>query len=118
MEDGKRACIAIIAASIHNKRNYSSVFDYSQSSYIPVSVNFTNNGYVSAYDYHRGGYLTGNIPNLFDYVSSSHINLLFQNSQITGFDFGTSSHFSIQVTNNHVSVFDHNCGCWFYYSVS
>ena len=118
METKKRACIAIIAASVSNKRNYSYVYDYLESRYNPIQVNYSNNGYISAFDYSRGGYVSGTIPSLFDYVSSSYISLNVEHDQITVFDYQTSSYCFIRVSGVNVSVYDYKEGRWFYYTIS
>lgn len=118
MEQKKRACIAIISAAIINHKDYSNVFDFSTATYSPVQVNLMANGYISAFDYSRGGYISGCANSLFDYITSSYIYMNVVGQQIYGFDYHTGTHFLAVVTDNAVSIYDYKTNQWHYYTVA
>ncbi|GEM_PF-1322624 len=118
MEHKKRACMAIISAAIINHKDYSNVFDYSTATNSPIQVNIMANGYISAFDYSRGGYISGNTNNLFDYITSSYININVVGQQIRGFDYYSAKYFLVIVTGNAVSLYDHETNQWYYYTVT
>lgn len=115
MSPGSRACIAYIAAGLCGSSS-SFVYDYAQSKYINISgtVNFNN---INIYDYDRGCHVAGSASSLYDYCSSSHIQLTMNGTQFNGYDYHSGSHFSGSVNGKTVSIYDYETSAYYNYSV-
>lgn len=118
MESGKRACFALIAATIVNKRRYNSVFDFQKSEYLNVSSSGLNSNYMSFFDYNRGGYVSGNDRSMYDYPTSSYVSMKVQNNLVSCFDDESCSSVEFTVSSNGISAFDHQTSMNYNYSVS
>ncbi len=116
MTSNTRACIALIAASICNDQNYSSIYDYTQSKHLNINGNADSN-HVSIYDYDRGCYVQGSPESLYDYGNNAHIQLNINNQQFSGYDYHTSSNYSGNVNGTSVSIYDHDTSQHHNYSV-
>lgn len=117
MRDDKRACFALIAATLVNKRRCNSVFDYSTSRYVSVSSSNIQSSYLSFFDYNRGGYVSGNPHSLYDYPTSSYVSLQQQGNKFKGFDYETGYYVDFTVRGNGVTVFDYQTSRYYNYSV-
>ena len=78
MKPNPRACIAYIAGCLIANKKSSAVYDYSQSKYINIGGNLSQQR-VNVYDYDQGCHLSGNGNNgnysLYHYGDSHHISL-------------------------------------------
>ena len=118
MESGKRACFALIAATIVNKRRYNCVCDFQKNEYVNVSSSGLNSNYMSFFDYNRGGYVSGNDRNMYDYPTSAYVSMKVQNNSVSCFDYESCSYVEFKVNSNGISAFDHQTSRNYNYSVS
>lgn len=117
MRDDKRACFALIAATLVNKRMYNRVFDYTASKYVNIGSSNIQSSYLSFFDYNRGGYVSGNPQNLYDYPTSSYVSLRQHGNRLKGYDYETNSYVDFTVHGNAVTVFDYQTSMYYNYSV-
>lgn len=117
MKDDKRACFALIAASIINKRRYNSVFDFKNSRYISVSSSNVQSNYLSFFDYNRGGYVSGSANNLYDYPTSSYVTFKHHNNMLSGFDYETGNYVNFTVRGRSITAFDYQTSSFYEYGV-
>ena len=117
MRDDKRACFALIAATLVNKRRYNSVYDYSASKYVNVSSSNIQSSYLSFFDYNRGGYISGDFQNLYDFPTSSFVSLQQHGNKLSGYDYETGSNIDFTVHGNDVTVYDYQTYNHYNYSV-
>ena len=83
----------------------------------PMSVSHTGN-FLSVYDYQRSNYLSGYLPNLFDYSTASYVNMMMSGNTINGFDYHTATYFSVTVNAGNVTIFDYQMAQYYMYSVN
>lgn len=114
MEDNKRTCFALIAASLVNKTQYNNVYDYQQDKTITVSSTDCN----SFYDHNRGGNISGNASSMFDHVTGTHVSINLNGNTVNCFDSESSSHVDFTVKGNNVSAFDFETSFYYNYSIS
>ena len=70
-----RRAVAVASYVMVTNRVASSVFDFTNGGYHLMSVSHTGN-FLSVYDYQRSNYLSGYLPNLFDYSTASYVNMI------------------------------------------
>ena len=114
MEANKRACFALIAASLVNKKQYNSVHDYQQGRTITISS--MNSG--SFYDHNRGGNISGNDNSMFDHVTGTHVSINLNDNTVNCFDFESNNHINYTVNGSSVSAYDFQTSSHYSYSVS
>lgn len=117
MVDEVRRCVAVVAYAMVNHRTPMSVFDFKRGGYHQVGVTYRGN-FISIFDYGRSNYLSGYLPNLFDYYTAAYINLNVNGNTVNGFDYYTTSYFNITVNGNSVTIFDYQWSQYFMYSVN
>lgn len=117
MKDDKRACFALIAATLVNKRRYNSIYDYTASKYFNIGASNIQSSYLSFFDYNRGGYVSGNSQSLYDYPTSSYVSLRQHGNKLSAYDYETSSYVDFTVHENAVTVFDYQTSIYYNYSV-
>lgn len=107
MTDEKKALIAFIAALSHNRKNNRrivAVYDYARNKY----CHFTDSGshnQLHIYDFNRSSFITGTLPNIYDYASNSYINVEIRNNTFSGYDYETSQFFSGTIYDTIVSLY-------------
>ena len=114
MEDNKRTCFALIAASLVNKIQYNNVNDCQHAKTITVSSTNCSN----FYDHNRGGYISGNGSSMFDHVTGTHVSINLNGNTVNCFDFESSNHINFTVNGNNVSAFDFETSSHYNYSIS
>lgn len=76
MVSEQRASIAAICAmAVNGGGHYSRVFDYSRSSYVPLSIYCNLPLNITIFDYKRSCYVQGNLSSVFDYGTRAYISL-------------------------------------------
>lgn len=80
-----RRAVAVASYVMVTNRVDSSVFDFANGGYHLMSVSHTGN-FLSVYDYQRSNYLSGYLPNLFDYSTASYVNMMMSGNTINGFE--------------------------------
>lgn len=118
MENNKRACFAVVAATLVNKKRYNGVYDYHQSKHIAVSSSNVESKSPNFYDHNRGGAVSGNNHGMYDYPSSSHVSVYVSNKRVDCYDYETSSHLNFNVNGSSVSAYDFQMSSHYNYSVS
>lgn len=118
MRDDKRACFALIAATIVNKRRYVSVYDFTVSKHISLSVSGVESNYLSFFDYNRGGYVSGNSESLYDYPTSSFVSLNKRGNTISCYDYETGSFVDFTVSGYGISAYDYQLSTFYNYNVN
>lgn len=116
MKPHVRAAAAAIAAAHSLQRNVSSIYDYSQSTYLNISVSINGNT-ANGYDYTKSCHVSGTLPNIYHYGVSSHLNLRPDGGgRYTGYDYDSSSHFNVTVNGSSIQVYDYEASSYFSYS--
>lgn len=118
MNNNKRACFALVVATLVNKKRYSYVFDYRQCKHIAISSSDVDKRNLSFFDYNRGGAVTGDRNGMFDHVSGSHVSLCISGKNVGCFDFQTNTHLSFTVNRDSIGVFDFETNEYYQYAVS
>lgn len=118
MEANKRACFALVAATLVNKKYYHGVYDYSQSKHIAVSVSNADSNTPNFYDHNRGGAISGNAQGMYDYPTSSHISIHVNGNKVECYDHESSSSISFTVNDNSVGSYDYEFSSHCSYSVN
>ena len=117
MKPHVRAAVAAIALSHTNNRKVSSVYSYSDSAYLNIEASVAGTK-VDGYDYGNGCHIGGDIPSLFHYGESSHIDFKAKGGgKFSGYDYGTSSHFDIVISGTSAEIFDYGSSSYFSYSI-
>ena len=117
MKNDKRACFALVAATIINNQRYNGVYDMSLGSFASISSSGTNDSYLSFFDYNRGGYVSGNKMGLYDFPTSSHVSITINGNNVSCFDFESGNYVSYTVNGGSVAAFDYQTGRNYNYSV-
>ncbi len=120
MKSIQRANIAAIVISYVNNKPIQTVYSYELSKYISMSGSTDKNG-ISAYDYSRSCYISGNCTtqnkfSLYDYGESKYIELTIKGNRFEGYDYGSSMHFSGSITGGSVSLYDYQTGQYYNFS--
>ena len=118
MEQGKRACFALIAAAIVNRREYLSVYDFQIGGHLSISVSNVKTSTPTFYDHNRGGAISGSLNGMYDFPSSSHVSMTINDNQVNCYDFESGYHISFNVNANSVSAYDFADSCHYNYSVN
>ena len=118
MEQGKRACFALIAAAIVNQREYMSVYDFEKGIHLHISASSVQTIVLSFYDHNRGGAISGSINGMYDFPSSSHVSVMVNDNQVNCYDFESGYHVNYSVNDNNVSAYDFADSCHYNYSVN
>ena len=118
MEDNKRACFALVAATLVNKKRYNGVYDYHQSCHIAVSSSYVSGKTPNFYDHNRGAAISGNSQGMYDYATSSHVSIHENGKCVDCYDYESSSHITFTVNDNSVSAYDFETSSHYNYSVN
>lgn len=117
MRTDVRAAVAAISLSHSLNRKVSSVFGYRGEGWINVEIEVRGKR-VDGYDYTNSCHIDGDIPDLYHYGQSAHIEFKpLGNNHYEGFDYGTSSHFEVKVQGQEAEVYDYGCGGYFEYAL-
>jgi hypothetical protein len=116
MNCGTRICIAFIVGRIISAKMASHIYDYLESRYISIGGSVINNN-VNIYDYDRGCYFSGIIPNLYDYGTRAHVQLKINGNQFSGYDYNDGHHFSGSISGNSITIYDYGQSKYFSYSI-
>jgi hypothetical protein len=116
MKPNVRAAVAAIALSHALQAKVSSVYAYGSGEYINIEAEI-DSGHLTAYDYSAGCHIDGDIPNLYHYGQSGHLEFKPEGGgRYTGYDYCSGSHFETKVTGTQASVYDYGEGSWFEFS--
>ena len=119
MDDGKRACIALMSRMIAERTvTFKSVYDYKRLKYCMFSINRNGQGNLSIYDYGRNGYIMGKNAMFYDSPSGAYFHIQQQGNLINGYDYSSGSYFTAIVHNSTVSVYDYEHSSYFNYMVN
>lgn len=77
----------MIAAVLVNKRQYNGVYDYQQSKHIAISSSNVTTSTPSFWDFNRGGAISGNTQDMYDYPTSSHVSINIQGNRVDCYDY-------------------------------
>jgi hypothetical protein len=117
MKDHVRVAMAAIALAYANRRKVSSVYCYSGGGYRDIDASVSGNC-VSGYDYQAGCHVDGNIPSLYHYGESSHIDFKPKgDGKFDGYDYGSGSHFEVTVRGSNADVYDYGGSGYSSYSL-
>lgn len=117
MEHNKRACFAVVATSIVNKKNYSGVFDHLRSQHIAITVSRAESDSPNFFDNSRGAAVTGNVHDMFDCATASYMSISQNGNRIDCFDYESSTRVLFTVYGDSVSAIDYQTSKY-NYSVS
>jgi hypothetical protein len=115
-----RACVAYAAGRGVSGRQFSGVFDYSQSKQIAMSGSITAD-HIDIYDEAQGCHFSGDGDGFrysLLYDGSSHpVTLEIRDNNFRGCDHGSSFHFSGKVQPNSVNLYDCENGLSFRFRI-
>lgn len=117
MEVNKRACFAVVAATLVNKKQYNGVYDCFQSKHISVSVSNAETRTPGFYDHNRKGSVSGDDQSMYDYPSSSHVSMNLNGNNVECFDYESSKHISFNVNETDVSAYDYETSSHYDYDI-
>ena len=117
MEMNKRACFAVIAATLVNKKQYNSVYDYFQNKHIAISVSNAGTRAPDFYDHNRRGSVSGDDQSMYDYPSSSHVSININGNNVECFDYESNKHISFNVNGTDVSAYDYETSSHYNYDI-
>jgi len=116
MKDHVRAAVAAIALSHFLGKRVSSIHA-SGAGYVNIDISIHGTR-VSGFDYTNSSHIDGDIPNLYHYGESSHLEFKSMgNGRYEGFDFGESCHFEVTVSGQNASVYDYGVSGYFQFSL-
>lgn len=119
MTDEKRRCLAYLYASIiRPTKTYRNVYDSDTGQYYFFNATRKTNQSIMVFDYSRGGYMGGNLPNIYDYNSGSYISINQIGPNIQCFDYERGHHIRGKMTASVVTLFDYETGSYHKYKVS
>lgn len=104
MDENKKACIAYIIGVSENSLS-TTVYDYGTGTFSSYS-NTGRGDNFQIYDFKRSCYVMGHLSGLYDFGTSSYININKSNNSFSGYDFGTNSYFSGTISGNVVTIYD------------
>lgn len=109
-----QAAAAAIAIAHSSGRRVSGVAGPHGAVNVEVTV---RDGRVEGYDYTNGCHIDGNLPNLYHYGQSAHLELKpKEGGKYDGYDYGASCHFEVQVRGRNADVYSYGGGGWSSYS--
>jgi hypothetical protein len=115
-----RACIAYAAGRGVSGRQFSGLYDYSQSKRIPMSGSITADRidiHDEAPNRHLQGNRNGSLYTLLYDGDSQPVTLEIRDNNFRGCDYGTSSHFSGKVQARAVNMYDCETGLSFRFGI-
>lgn len=119
MTNEKRRCLVFLYASfIRPSKTYNNVYDYQQGQYHFYMVTRKDEKSIMVFDYSRRSYMGGNLPNIYDYKSSSFISIQQMKPDISCFDYERGSYIRGQMTASIVTLFDYETGSYYKYLIS
>ena len=118
MEANKRACFALVAATLVNKKQYHCVYDYYQSKHISVSVSNAESNTPNFYDHNRGASITGNSQGMYDYATSSHVSININGKRGDCYDYESGTYISFSVNGSNVGAYDYEISSHCSYNVN
>lgn len=118
MEANKRACFAVVAATLVNEKRYNGVYDYAQSRHISISVSNAGTRTPHFFDHNRGASVSGNAQGMYDYATASHVSIHLNGKRVDCYDYETSTHITYTVNNNSVSAYDYETSSHYNYNVN
>jgi hypothetical protein len=116
VQEHSRSVIAAVAYAVISGKSVSSIYSHSEGSWRTVEARCSN-GNISAYDFSRSSHFDGNLPNLYDYADSSHVEMNINGTKANGYHYGSSSFYEVSVNGNSVEFYDYESGGWASYSV-
>ena len=109
MKANTRICIAYIAGSMINKKNYSSLHDHSENKTVKMTGNF-DLGNIDVQIHEDGskivGLINGNEMSFFHSVENNAIRMKIDGSNFKGHDSGTDKDFIGSVNGKTVKIYD------------
>lgn len=118
METNKRACFALVAATLVNKRRYNGVYDYFQGKHINVSSTNVETSTPHFYDHNRGASVSGSYQGMYDYATSSHVSIRINDRRIDCYDYESGNHITFTVNGNSISAYDYETNSYYNYSIN
>lgn len=118
MEANKRACFALVAATLVNRQQYNGVYDFHQSRHISVSTSNADTSTPNFYDHNRGAYVSGNSQSMYDYATSAHVSINMNGNSVDCYDYESSTYISFTVNGTNVGAYDYETGSHYNYNVN
>ena len=118
MEANKRACFALVAATLVNRQQYNGVYDFHQSRHISVSTSNADTSTPNFYDHNRGAYVSGNSQSMYDYATSAHVSINMNGNIVDCYDYESSTYISFTVNGTSVGAYDYETGSHYNYNVN
>ena len=115
MEANKRACFAMVAATLVNRNQYNGVYDYHQGRYIPISSSNVETSTPSFWDYNRGGAVSGNTQSMYDYPSSTNVSININGNRVDCYDYESSSHSTFTVNGSSICAYEYETSSYYNY---
>ena len=120
MNKNQRAIIAAIVMAKNQAKKVDTTYSYEENTYLSFS-GFVSEKRIEAYDYSRGCYVSGNATggnkySLYDYGTSSYIELEIKSNNFTGYDYNSGSFYSGEIQTSSVSLYDYQTGSYYNFS--
>lgn len=115
----QRASIAAFCAmAVNGHGQYSSVFDYSRSCYVPMSITCNAPSSITIFDFKRSCYVQGSSTSIFDYGTRAYLSLTVQGNTVSGFDYASRKYFTATINQQFVSLFDYQTNRYYNFHLS
>lgn len=107
MEANKRACFALVAATLVNRQQYNGVYDFHQSRHISVSASNADSSTPNFYDHNRGANVCGSSQSMYDYATSAYVSINMNGNRVDCYDYESSTNISFTVNGTNVGAYDY-----------
>lgn len=117
MTDEKRAALAFICGSKYMESMVTRLYDDNRIKYIPYNIQRNQYGF-NMFDYDRRSYLNGNDNQIFDFITDSYIQVVYNGYSFSGVDYQSNNAFNGTVSGNKISIYDYEHKSYFNYIIS
>ena len=120
MDNDRRACLAYLVGLVMKQERLGSfLYDHTDLKYRYFrSFEHIANRYVKVFDERRACFMEGYLPLLFDYGSSSFININITQKSFFAFDNATNYHLFGCCSHNIIQILDSQTKKRYYYTLS
>lgn len=111
MQHEVRAAIAAASFAVLTGQTVGRVVDHRDGQSLPVTARAEGDA-VEAYDFRRGGALSGTLPGLFDHAGGTHVDLKRVEDRIEGFHYASGGFFRVVAKGRLAEMFDFADQSW------
>lgn len=117
MEANKRACFALVAATLVNLKQYNGVYAYDLSKHIDISSSNVNTNSPHFYDHNRGAAISGDRQSMYDYATGTHVSVSINGNNVDCYDYESGRYINFTVNGSDVSAYDYETSAHYNFNV-